>query len=234
MFNTHNIKFDNTATSGGGLSAEVGRLQGKEITSVETTVNEYNDPIFVWKNPNEVSAYISTSHALITDDNIAISGIKTTGSTSGTYSIKNLAGTHKVGVTTARTVLFQELDVPSNTGIITDIYVSSVPDRISVGSSIGIGTEKLRVLNVFDQRSILRVQRGVAAAAHTVSTFVDLIPSFIDLPIQTPYFDSKLDDVVYFNPHQSIGVGTVVGLGTTSIYTQGESSKVVNIPTHSI
>ena len=229
-----NIKFDNTATSGGGLSAEVGRLQGKEITSVETTVNEYNDPIFVWKNPNEVSAYISTSHALITDDNIAISGIKTTGSTSGTYSIKNLAGTHKVGVTTARTVLFQELDVPSNTGIITDIYVSSVPDRISVGSSIGIGTEKLRVLNVFDQRSILRVQRGVAAAAHTVSTFVDLIPSFIDLPVQTPYFDSKLDDVVYFNPHQSIGVGTVVGLGTTSIYTQGESSKVVNIPTHSI
>ena len=32
-------------------------------------------------------------------------------------------------------------------GVVTDIYVSSIPDRVSAGSSIGIGTEKLQVLN---------------------------------------------------------------------------------------
>ena len=47
---------------------------------------------------------------------------------------------------------------------------------------------------------------------HTVSTKVNLIPSTYDILLNTDFFESAPDDIVYFNPHESIGVGTVVGL----------------------
>ena len=47
-------------------------------------------------------------------------------------------------------------------------------------------------------------------------------------------FDSKLNDVVYFNPHESIGVGTVVGLGSTATSTLGDLISVVSTPITSI
>ena len=228
--------FDNTGTSGGGLNAQIARIKGKDITDITTEIKNHNDPIFVWKNSNEVSAYISTSHPLVTNENIAISGIRTEGTIgdTSTFTIKNLAGSHSIGVTTARTVLFQDVPTSAATGIVTDIYVSTIPDQISVGSSITIGTENLKVLKTFNTRSILRVQRGIAGSAHTASSFVDLVPSYLTIPVETPYFDSKVDDVEYFNPHQSIGIGTPVGIGTTTLYTRGEVSELVNIPTHSI
>ena len=230
------LRFDNTGTSGGGLSAQIARIKGKDINSIDTEIKNYNDPIFIWKNSNEVSAYISTSHPLITNENIAISGIRTEGTLgdTSTFTIKNLAGSHSIGVTTARTVLFQDVPTSAATGIVTDIYVSTIPEQISVGSSITIGTEKLKVLKTFNTRSIIRVQRGVAGAAHTSSSFVDLVPSYLTIPVETPYFDSKVDDVEYFNPHQSIGLGTAVGVGTTTLYTRGEVSEVVDIPNYSI
>ena len=230
------LRFDNTGTSGGGLSAQIARIKGKDINSIDTEIKNYNDPIFIWKNSNEVSAYISTSHPLITNENIAISGIRTEGTLgdTSTFTIKNLAGSHSIGVTTARTVLFQDVPTSAATGIVTDIYVSTIPEQISVGSSITIGTENLKVLKTFNTRSIIRVQRGVAGAAHTSSSFVDLVPSYLTIPVETPYFDSKINDVEYFNPHQSIGLGTAVGVGTTTLYTRGEVSEVVDIPNYSI
>ena len=61
-----------------------------------------------------------------------------------------------------------------------------------------------------------------------------MIPSFFDISLTTDYFESKLNDVVYFNPHESIGVGTIVGIGSTSLSTLGDLSNVVSTPTHSI
>ena len=37
-----------------------------------------------------------------------------------------------------------------------------------------------------------------------------------------------------FNPHESIGVGTIVGIGSTSLSTLGDVTKVVSTPPHSI
>ena len=61
-----------------------------------------------------------------------------------------------------------------------------------------------------------------------------MIPSFFDISLTTDYFESKLNDVVYFNPHESIGVGAIVGIGSTSLSTLGDLSNVVSTPTHSI
>ena len=219
--------FDNTNTNGGGLSVSVKKLQGKEITSIDTTVDTFENVIFVWRDPEHVAAYISTAPNLNGGDNVIVSGLSTT-------SIKGLSGSHTIGINTAETVVYQDIPNSTTTGIVTDIYVSHIPTHISVGSSIGIGTEKLLVLNTFNQNNILRVRRGVSSGIHTVSTKINLIPSFFNIPLQTDVFDSKINDLVYFNPHESIGVGTVVGLGSTATSTLGDIVKVVSTPTHSI
>ena len=200
--------FDNTDTNGGGLSVSVNRVSGKTIESINTTVDTF-DATFVWRDPTHVAAYISTAPNLNAHDNVVISGLSTT-------EIKGLAGSHKIGINTAQTVVYQEVPNVATTGIVTDIYVTNIPDHISVGSTIGIGTEVLSVLNTFNQNNVIRVKRGVSSGVHTVSTPVSLIPSFFNIPLRTKVFDSKIDDKVFFNPHESVGVGTVVGLGSTA------------------
>ena len=44
----------------------------------------------------------------------------------------------------------------------------------------------------------------------------------------------KLNDEIFFNPHEAIGVGTAVGLGSTSTSTLGDLIKVVSTPLQSI
>ena len=219
--------FDNTGTNGGGLSVSVNSVSGKEINSIVTTIDTFENTIFVWRDPSHVSAYISTAPSLNAHDNVVISGLSTT-------AIKGLSGSHKIGIDTAQTVLYQDVPNSSTSGIVTDIYVANIPENISVGSSIGIGTEKLLVLNTFNENNVLRVRRGLSSGIHTVSTQVSLIPNFFNIPLRTEVFDSSVNDQVYFNPHESVGVGTVVGLGSTATSTIGDLISVVSTPTRSI
>jgi len=220
------VEFDNDGTNGGGLSAYVSSITGKDITSIQTTVEGYSNVIFIWDNPNQVSAYISTSHSLLSGDGVVVSGLST--------SIKSLTGSHIIGVNTVRTVVYKEISSNATAGVVTDVYLSNIPNFISIGSSIGIGTERLFVLNKFADKNIIRVKRGVSGSAHTASTYVDLIPSYLTLPVKSDYFESKVDDRYYFNPRETVGVGTIVGIGTSVNYTKGELLEVVSIPSQSI
>ena len=218
--------FDNTNTNGGGLSVSVKSIQGKPVTSIETSVDTYDNTVFIWRDPQHVSAFISTAPNLNDHDNVIVSGLSTS-------AIKGLSGSHKIGIDTAQCSVYKEIPNSTTTGIVTDIYVSHIPNNISAGSSIGIGTEKLLVLNTFVDNNVIRVKRGVSGI-HTASTKINLIPSFFNIPIRTKVFDSKVKDIVYFNPHETIGVGTVVGLGSTSQSTIGDLISVVSTPTRSI
>ena len=134
--------FDNTDTNGSGLNVVVKSLKGKEITSLDTTIDTFNDVVLFANDKGNVSAFISTSPSLNNGDRVVISGISTT-------IIDFVNGSQILGIETARSIIYQEIPNSATTGIVTDIYVSKIPDQISVGSSIGIGTEKLLVLSKF-------------------------------------------------------------------------------------
>ena len=222
--------FDNTDTNGGGLSVSVNSVLGKDITSIDTTVDAYENVVFIKNESEGVSAFISTAPTLNNNDRVIISGLTTT-------SVSALNNTFNIGIDTAQTIVYQEIPNSSTTGVVTDIYVSKIPSLISVGSSIGIGTEKLLVLNAIKPNNILRVKRGLSSGVHTVGTPIDLIPNLFDLRntgLGITDFNSRLNDQVFFNPHESIGVGTVVGLGSTAFSTLGDVKKIVSTPTHSI
>ena len=223
-------EFDNTNTKGGGLSVSVSELKGKNITSIETNTDTFNNVVLTRNKNGNFSAFISTSPSLNNGDIVSISGISTT-------LVTGLNDSFSISIETGRTVLYQEIPNSATTGVVTDIYVSSIPEQISIGSSIGIGTEKLKVLNKFDVNKILRVKRGAVSGVHTVGTQVDVLSNkftLLNSGIGITEFDSKINDEIFFNPHESIGVGTVVGLGSTSLSTLGDLTKVVSTPLQSI
>mgnify|MGYP007000373032 len=70
--------------------------------------------------------------------------------------------------------------------------------------------EVVKVLKVFPTNRIVRVQR-TTGIAHTAGSTIDVLNNQISIPVQTVKFDSELNDIVYFNGPQSVGVGTTAG-----------------------
>ena len=219
-------QFDNTDTNGGGLSAYVDSITGKEIVDITTSIETYQSASIIRDNPEQISFYISPYHSLLDKDSVAISGVST--------FIKGLTDSHIIGVSSERTYLIQSVSSNATAGFVTDIYVSTIPTNLSIGSTVAIGTERMSVLNIFPQNKVLRVERGLSGAGHTSSTEVTTVTGRFTIPLKTSFFDSKLDDVVYFNPELSVGIGTTTGGNASRIYPIGEYSNTISIPTQSI
>ena len=218
------LVFDETKTGGGGLSAQVYEIKGKNIVDLQTSTTFYDDAVFVWENGGKVKAKVSPRHSLDNLDYVNISGFST--------SLSTLNGFQQIGVTTYSSILTK--DIPAS-GIVTDIYVSSIPENISIGSSIGIGTETLSVLNVFNVQNVLRVLRGLVGTYQTATTPVYFIPDTLTINKSVDYFESKINDLVYFNPKNSVGVGSTSGIGIAVTFNVGiQTNNLISIPTQSI
>ena len=218
--------FNNDETNGGGITASVSSLTGKEIVDLSTTIETYEDAVITRKDQTQVEVHIDPYHSLLDGDYVTISGLST--------FVQRLSKTHKIGVSTDHSSLNKELSANATAGVVTDIYLSRNLKSVSVGSTIGIGTEVLSVLNIFDTEKVLRVKRGVVGSAHTASTQVSLEPSSFTIPVTVEYFNSKVNDKVYFNPTSSVGVGTTSGIGVAVDFPLGEVTNTISIPTQSI
>ena len=221
------VNFDESNSDGSGLIVEVSEITGKSILNLQTNTTSYTDSIFTWKNGNTIEVKVPVNHNLNNLDYITISGFST--------SLSFLNGFYQVGIVTYSSSLTRDIPSYSSTGIITDIYFSTIPDNISIGSSIGIGTEICSILNIFKYQNVLRISRDVSGGIHTASTPIYFIPNSFTLNKTSEYFDSKINDTVYFNPNQSVGVGTTSGSGIPVNYNVGiTTNKTVFIPTQSI
>jgi len=92
----------------------------------------------------------------------------------------------------------------------------------------------MSVLNTFSDNKVIRVERGVSGSAHTSSTEFTVFDGKITLSTRSSYFDSKLNDKVYFNPVHSVGIGTETGLSSSNNYVIGNVTKSVSVPNQSI
>jgi len=218
------LTFENENTGGGGASAEVAKIKGYSINNIETTYNIFENSIIEWQDKNTVRVHTAGYHSLLSGDNITITGLST--------FVENLSKSHVIGVSSDRTSLVQ--DIPSNVGLVTDIYVSTISSLVGSGTTIGIGTEMFSVLNKFDSDNILRVKRGLTGTAHTSGAIVDYFSDSFTIPLTSEYFDSRKNIKVYFNPVESVGVGINTGVETSVNYYIGNSPKTVSVPTQSI
>ena len=157
-------------------------------------------------------------------DAVFISGLST--------SIPSLTDSFKIGISTDTVSLGKSMTAGNASGLVQDIFVNKIPDTVSIGGSIRIGvgnsTETFKVLNIFDTNKVLRVFRN-AGVAHTFGSNVDILNNRFTVPVKTTKFESKVNDIVYFNSVESIGLGTD-GVGYTTSYVIGETITQISIP----
>ena len=223
--------FDNTNTNGTGFKAEVSEIVGLGVSNIQTRLDRFEDLVFTWSDNNTVKAGISTYIELDDQDYVFVSGLST--------SIQNLTNSFSIGVSTSRVSLGKTMSVVPNGNVaVEDIFVNKLPEDVLPGNSLRISSgnatddEIITVLNVYKQQRIIRASRG-PGAAHTFGSNVDLLNNQVSIPVKTKRFDSQINDVIYFNGPQQIGLGTA-GIATNTNYVVGETTKSISIPNRQI
>ena len=219
--------FDNTDTFGSGLNVNVAAIKGKSIVELNTSLTEYLNSIFTWESSDKIKISILPNHNLSNLDYVTISGFST--------NLSALNGTHQITVPSYANGRCLSTITSASVGFTTEIYVSPIPEQISVGSSISIEAETLKVLEVLKNQNILRIERGSAGVSHTVGTAVSFLPDSFTISKSVDIFDSKVNDTVFFNPKESVGVGTISGVGYSTSFAFGGISTVTrSIPSKAI
>jgi len=241
-----NILFDNTDTQGYNLSARVSKVTGKSVSSVSVATSSIsNVEVYPGENKGDYLIISDSPHNFKNSDFVSVYGLSTTSSL--------IEGSYKVGVstnvltisgigTTLGTVT-TGIGSTGTTGIITYINVSGnlTYPNIKENDILSIENEKVKVLNVDRLNSRIRVIRsyqGTTGSAHTSST--QLKENSRKLIVNVGYrssYDYRINTQLYFNPIDSIGLGTLsgVGIGTTITFSNpGAGITQIFIPTKSI
>jgi hypothetical protein len=230
------VVFDNEGTQGFNASAEVERILGKPVNTISvasTTV--FNVEFYPSGNQGTFIAFAENPHNFINLDTINLSGFNTTSSL--------LEGSYKVGVTTNTVALTSGIGSTSVSGIVTYFSVAGNLNYPSIRENdiLGIGTEQVKVLNIDTRSSRIRVLReinGTVGSSHSITDVLYEIPRklTINTGLATQY-NYKINREIYFDPIDSLGIGTVsgVGIGTTIVFSNpGVGITQIFVPTQSI
>ena len=229
-----------TVTSGSGFYAEISEVGGKVINSVSSTVTEIENVVFLYNNStSEVTAFSPSPHSLSDTDQITVSGIVT-------ESLYKLNGQYNITVSEPIYSLATGIGATSVTGIVTFISVNGPnindPNNIGPNDVLKYDNEQMLVLNVDSVNNSLRVLRKYSGTDSAISagnklklltkkiTFNSGITTNVETFRNVPY---------YFNPTESVGLGSTagVGIGSTIVYTIGAANYAPTrrfIPTRSI
>jgi len=222
------LNFDSSGTNGDGVIAKITSILGKNVYDIQTSIETYDDAIFTWNGENEVKVSILPQHNLRDKEYVTISGFSS--------DLSQLNNNFQIGISS----FYSNLSSPivgsdaSPGAATTEIYVSQIPSSVSAGSSVGIGSETLQILNVFPNLNIIRVKRGLVGTSHTTTTKIEYIPDSFTISKNASYFESSVNDKAYFNPKESVGVGTIVGISSLMTFEFGDSSVTRDILTQRI
>ena len=220
------LVFDEKNTSGGGANAEVSLIEGKEIQSIQQNITSFPQAKLVWEDSNNVRVFTNTPHGLSSGDYVSISGIS---SIIPSPSTLKLDSSYK-RVSVDSPVILRLEDTIQTGSATTEIYVSNISESIRIGNEILINDETLEVLNIFPNKNVLRVKRGNAALQHSVGTAVTAKNYSFTIQEKFDYFDSELDEKIYFNPNNSVGIGTTFGDTHDVTFDFGSGSVSRSIP----
>ena len=214
------LNFSDTDETGFGAAGRVSRLKGRGVTSLSASTTKLSNVIF---NPSsKKGTYIVEStdpNNLLNLDIVNISGVSTTSSKiEGSYTVGvssevfKIVGLGTTGVAVGNTNV---------TGLVTFFNVDSslIRSNLVPNDILGIGTEKVKVLNLDKNNSRIRVLRavnGTVGSAHTVGSIIteDTRRFSINSGFKTT-FNFKRNKEVYFEPVESVGLGTTaVGIGS--------------------
>lgn len=228
------IIFDDQNTKGFGASAKVVEISGKSVNSISVAKTSTNNVELYPNNINQsFTAVFNDPHQFKNTDIVSISGLSTI-----FYSI---TGLYQVGVTSISLALLDDVASPATTGIIT--YFPIVGNlNFDVNDIFTIGTEKVKVLEKDIESSRVKVLRSVNGSVGTSHSRSDILyenSRRLNFRVNsTEDFSSiKRNKEIYFNPAESLGIGTEsgIGIGKTIVFSNpGFGLKKIFVPTRSI
>ncbi len=219
-----------------GAQAKVSHIQGREIDTINVESTQIANIEFIKNNSNQYIGFGTEPHGLKNKDIVNINNL------SSYY--KGFGGIHQVGVRTETLVVTLGIGSTSTTGFTTYFYASGLFDYpfIRPNDILGIGTEKVKVLNIDSETKRIRVLRaveGTVGSAHTNSSVLRENPRKFAINVGSisteKYF--RINEEFYFDPSESVGVGTTSGNGVGTLVTfrnPGIGASVVFIPTQAI
>ena len=205
-------------------SCSVSSINGIPLTNISVGISTLNNVIFKNKN-NIITGITTTPHNLVSNDIIVISSIS-----SNEYSALEGSKTISVNQKTAGLVA----NIPSSgiTGLSTTISVSDVSE-FNIDDYIQINSEVLKIKDIKFNQSQLLVDRISNIGIHTAGiSSVKLLPT--KFTFNQPNFNANLQNnfVVYFNPSNSIGLGTTgntyIDYGNTTYFAPPQSIYIKN------
>ena len=229
------ISLDSSGSVGLYAYAKISQVEGKKVNQL--TSSEYTVGNVEFSNSDKSGYFVGYStepHDFKNLDIVSISGLTTN-------SIFVQSKFYNIGVSTNILALNQNISNPSITGFVTYFSVLGNLSEIRSDDVYQINSEKIKVLSVDESSSRIKVVRqydGSVGQAHTSSN------NLYENPRKFKFFNPnsinqqfKVNEVLYFDPQESVGLGTIsgVGIGTTIVFTNpGVGLTQLFIPTKSI
>ena len=246
-----NIVFQDENPNSYPARAKVTRVLGAGVSSIYTETTELVDVDFYpMKGDGRFLGIHTGPHGFDNGTTVIISGLTTTNTL--------LNGSYTIGVSTSILTLSQGIGTAQkhNAGIVTYIPVTGnlrsplvmVNDILQIGAGqtqeqvkvlgIDVSGSRLKVLRAYNATLSTPVGVGSIGAGHTATTRIENLERRFTVNAGFKgRSSSRLEREIYFNPKESLGVGTdrvtdsdgSVGIGTT--VTIGESEQFVPIQT---
>jgi len=213
---------------GSGASVIVSELEGKTISNF-SIISDNGLVSFDVKGKN-VTAKTTYPHQLLDGENVVISGVSTQ-----THS--SLEVNTSIQVSTKSVELSKDVPSTATTGISTFIIVKDITG-FETNDLIGIGTEILRITQIFPEKSAFYVNRLENVGVHSAGNTVFLLPTKFTFVGNEPKLSTPPNEIVFFDPKETVGVGTagvtrsLVGIGTSSVETRFIPAKSIYLPGH--
>ena len=234
---TECIEFDNDGTSGFKAKARVKLVGGKKINQISVARTTFSNVEFIpYENTHTYVGFTTTPHNLHEQEFVTVSGLSTDG-------LRN-SNIQSIGIRTETFKLFEEVAGISTTGIVTFFNISGNVNStyIKENDILGIGTEKIKVLNLDEKLSRIRVIRqhdSTVGSSHTANSLITQNPRslFFIPPNKNNSSNYRINRELYFDPKESVSLGNVsgVGIGSTLFFSNpGSGISEIFVPTKSI
>lgn len=231
------IVFDNQNSGGSGAASKVKYVKGKTVTGISQTSITISDvefyPLPSSQNGN-IIGFSSIPHGLKNNDFISIDSLSD-------YDVA-LENSFNASIETNTLILNSSIGDVSTTGIVTyfNVYGSLNYPAIRENDILTINSEDIKVLNIDESNSrikVLREQNSTVSTSHTASSILyeKSRKLFITLDNGLKNKNYNINKQLYFNPKESLGIGTIVGLGYTITFSNpGVGLTNIIVPQKSI
>ena len=214
------LNFSDLDNTGYGAAGKISRLKGRDVNSISASITKLSNVELIPSKKKGTYVVESTSpHNFNALDIVDVNGISTTSS--------KIEGFYTIGVSSERFALVGlgttgvAVGNTSITGLVTFFNVSSnlTGSNIVPNDILGIGTERVKVLNIDTKNSRFKVLRsvdGTTGGIHTVGSLLieDSRRFTINSGFKTKY-EFKRNKEIYFKPSETVGLGTTaVGIGS--------------------